>query len=388
MFHKFLLPLVVLVILLGSGCGWITGYLRGQDNAIPPAELTTIANPIPVKKLWDARIGSGTQGAFVELRPAINQGRLYAASRDGTVEARDAATGRALWQVNTKLAISAGTGLGNGLVLVGTDQGQVLALHQEDGQEAWRAQVSSEVLATPRAAQGVVVVRTVDGKFTGLDARSGQRLWVYTYTVPVLTLRGAAAPLLAQGFVIAGLDTGKLLVLSLEKGVPLWQKTIAPPHGRTELERMVDIDSEPRVVEGVLYTVAYQGNITAIDLRNGNTLWSRKFSSPTGLDANPEGVYVVDDTDAVWCLERRSGGTLWKQAALTGRALTTPAVSGDYLAVGDFEGYVHWLATDTGKLVGRIEAAGKGIKAAPVVYENAFYVLGKDGTLSAFQAGG
>ncbi len=383
MMIRTILPL--LLMLLSSGCSWIGSYLAGTDNSTPPAELVAIAQPIPIQKLWDAQVGSGAGKAFIKLAPAVGQGRVYAAGHDGNVVALDAETGRALWTVDTGLELSAGVGLGDGLVLAGTGKGQVVALRQQDGGEAWRAQVSSEILATPRAAEGVVVVRAVDGKFTGLDARSGERLWVYSHTVPVLTLRGTAAPLLAQGVAVTGLDTGKLLVLSLHDGVPRWERTITPPKGRTELERLVDIDSEPRVMDGILYVTAYQGNVTAIDLRTGNTLWSRDFSSYAGLDVDAQQVYITDASDAVWALDRRNGSALWKQAELTGRSLSAPVVSDAYVVVGDFEGYLHWLAKDDGKLVGRVRADSKGIAVAPVVRGNTLYVLGKSGTLSAFR---
>jgi outer membrane protein assembly factor BamB len=275
------------------------------------------------------------------------------------------------------------------LVLVGTDEGQVVALQAADGEEAWRARASSEILAVPQGAEGVVVVRTIDGRFVGLDTNTGEQLWIYTYTVPALTLRGTAAPLLAQGVAITGLDTGKLLVLSLQDGTPVWEKRIAPPQGRTELERLVDIDAEPRVVDSVLYIVTYQGNVTAIDLRNGNTLWSRDFSSYSGLDVDTQQVYITDDNDTVWALDRRNGGTLWKQTALNRRSLSTPVtVDGSYVVVGDFEGYLHWLDATDGSLVGRVRADKEGIAAAPVFRNNTLYVLSNGGTLSAFQLKG
>jgi outer membrane protein assembly factor BamB len=234
----------------------------------------------------------------------------------------------------------------------------------------------------------VVVVRTVDGKFTGLDARSGQRLWVYSHTVPVLTLRGTAAPLLDQNVAVSGLDTGKLLVLSLRDGKLIWDRTIAPPEGRTELDRLVDIDAEPRVVSGVLFVTAYQGNITAIDLRNGNTLWARDFSSHAGLDAERSGVYVVDEEDSVWAIDPRNGNALWQQPELKGRRLSAPVVSDDYVVVGDFEGYLHWLRKDDGGIVGRVRADSEGIKAAPIDRNGRLYVLGAGGDLNVFQVGG
>lgn len=382
------LGLLLISIGLCTGCGMLNTYLAGADNALPPAELKSIDQPITIQKLWDSQVGSGTNGNFVKLTPALEVNRIYAAGRQGTVMALEADNGESIWEVDTELPISAGVGLGDGLVLVGTDEGEVVALHAKDGKEAWRAQVSSEVLATPRTAGGVVVVRTVDGKFIGLNARNGERLWVYVHTVPVLTLRGTAAPLLAQGVAITGLDTGRLLVLSLSNGVPLWEKTIAPPSGRTELDRLVDIDAEPRVVNDKLYVAAYQGNITAIDLRNGNTLWSRNFSSHTGLEVDNQQVYFADDNDAIWSLDRRTGGTLWKQTALTGRELITPVVSGNYVLVGDFEGYVHWLDKSNGKIVGRARADDESIGVAPLVRGDIAFVLSEGGKLSAFQVQG
>ncbi len=372
-------------LLLMSGCSWINETIKGDDNTTPPAKLVPIEQPLAIQKLWESRIGSGTEGAFLKLSPVVEQGRIYAAGHDGEVVAMDTSTGQKIWQVETDLPISAGVGLGDDLALVGTGDGQVLALNLDNGQEVWRAQVSSEILAPPQSAQGVTVVRTVDGSFTGLDARTGKRLWAYNYTVPVLTLRGAAAPLLTRNVAITGLDTGKLLVLSLQNGAPVWEKTITPPRGRTELERLVDIDTKPRLVDNNLYVAAYQGNVTAIDLRSGNTLWTRDFSSHAGLDADLAQVYVCDDEDAVWALDRRNGGALWKQAELNGRALSSPAVTDAYVVVGDFEGYLHWLSKEDGRLLGRVRADKEGIIAAPVVSGNTLYVLGKGGRLSAFR---
>ena len=206
--------------------------------------------------------------------------------------------------------------------------------------------------------------------------------------MPALILRGNSSPIIIQNLVIAGLETGKLLVLSLDRGLPLTEKTIAPPRGRTEIERLIDIDSEPKTFGDTLYLVAYRGNVAAIDMRSGNLVWNRALSSYAGLDVDAQQVYVSDDTDAVLALDRRDGNTLWKQAELTGRRLTAPAASDDYVVVGDFEGYLHWLNKSDGRIVGRIRAAGKAIIAPPVVAGNTVFVYGQGGTLGAFRAGG
>ncbi len=377
-----LLPLLFLV--LSAGCSWF----GGSDNSLPPAELKAVAQPMEIRSLWEAQIGAGAKSQFIRLTPALVDGRLYAASFDGAVVALDALSGQRLWETQTQLPITGGVGVsGNGLVLFGSNKGEVVALRQENGQEAWRAQVSSEVLAPPRAASGIVVVRTGDGKFTGLDARTGERRWVYAHVLPALSLRGDAPPLLTQNLVIAGLETGKLLVLSLDKGLPVTEKTIAPPRGRTEIERLIDIDAEPKIFGDTLYMVAYRGSIAAIDMRSGNLLWNRELSSYAGLDVDARQVYISDETDAVLALDRRNGGTLWKQAEMTGRRLSAPVATDQHVVVGDFEGYLHWLSKDSGQIVGRIRAASKAIVAPPLAAGNTVFVQGQGGALGAFRAG-
>lgn len=297
-------------------------------------------------------------------------------------------TGERLWDVETKTDISAGPGVGSGLVLVGTRNADVLALSMLDGKELWRTSVSSEVLSVPKVSAGIVIVRTVDGRTRALDASSGKRLWIYDRSQPVLTLRGNSSPAVTQDIGLVGFDSGKLAALLLQNGRLIWESTIAVPRGRSELERMVDIDGDPVVRNGVVYIVSYQGNVAALELNSGRLLWTRKMSSYAGLDVTDKQIYITDDESDVWALDRNSGASLWRQDKLKWRSLTAPVAMGNYVVIADFEGYLHWLSQEDGHLVARGRADSSGFASAPVVVGELLIALGKGGELSAFRIEG
>ena len=364
-----------------AGCSW----LRGEDNAEPPAELTKIETKVELKQLWSRDVGSGVDEHFLRLRPAVDGGRIFAADRKGRVTALDVTNGKELWDVKTGIAVSSGVGVGEGLVLVGSSDAELVALDWRDGKEIWRAALSSEILSVPAAANGLVVVQTVDGKVAGLSAATGTRNWVLDRSVPVLSLRGTSSPLLVQNAVITGFDSGKLAVLDAARGLPVWETSVAVAHGRSELERMVDIDSPPQVWGGTIYAVTYQGRVAAIEGNNGRILWARDMSSVAGLGVDFRQLYVTDANSHVWALERENGASSWKQDKLTNRALTAPVAFGDYVVAADFEGYVHLMARFDGALVGRTRADSDGVLATPLVEGDTLFVYGNSGSLKAYK---
>lgn len=383
-------PLVGISFLLGSlmlagGCTAIGNLFDNPDNTAKPAELVDFKPTIKVRTVWQRDVGSGSDELFLKLRPAIDGERVYAAARDGRVRAFDARTGDSVWETDTDRPLSGGPGLGDGLVLVGTSDGDVLALTEKDGEVVWRARVSSEVLSAPQAQGGIAVVRTIDGKLFGLSTDDGTRLWVYDRTAPVLTLRGTSSPVLAEGAAIAGFDGGQMVAIALKNGQPLWETRVAVPRGRTELERMVDIDADPIIVGNAVYAVTYQGQIAALELFSGQMIWRRDMSSHSGLGVGPDNVYVTDDSSHVWALNRQNSASMWRQAKLEARRVSPPAVFDRYVVVGDLEGYVHWLRKDDGQFVARVRIDSDSIVAAPVATAFAVYVLGSSGELAALQ---
>jgi outer membrane protein assembly factor BamB len=378
---------VLLTVLLG-GCSTISGWFGGDDNATPPAKLEEIKDPVQLKELWSRDIGVGYDKQSVNLVPAVLGPYVLAADRDGRVVELSAETGKKLWETKTDEPISAGPGAGEGLVLVGTSNAEVLALSIDDGSIVWRAPVSSVVLAVPRIDAGVVVIQTADGAIAGLSGKDGHQLWISDHSVPVLTLRGTSSPAVERGAVIAGFASGKVAALTLANGFQVWETSIAIPQGRSELDRLVDVDANPVIVGDTVYVVSFQGKIAIIDLRNGNLGWTRDMSSYTGLGVDFSQVYVTDVDSKVWALSRDNGASVWKQEKLHNRYLTAPEPFGSYVAVGDFEGYLHLLSTYDGHIAGRVRVDRKGIAARPLAVGDVLYVYGKGGTLAAYSLGG
>ncbi|NNG13278.1 MAG: outer membrane protein assembly factor BamB [Halobacteria archaeon] len=378
---------MLLLSWLLSGCSGIPLVSDG-DNTDPPAELEQLGGDIQLKQLWSRDVGVGFDKQFVRLVPNVHGERLLVADRKGRVTALSAESGKPLWKVDTDAQISAGPGAGEGLVVVATSDGEVLALGLDDGAPVWRAQVSSEVLAVPQIDLGVVVVQTADGKVVGLGVRDGEQLWIYDRTVPVLTLRGTSTPAVERGVVIAGFASGKVAALSTERGFVAWETNVTVPKGRSELERMVDIDSDP-VIEGAsVYVTTFQGRLAVIDVQSGDPGWSRDMSSFAGLSVDFSQVYVTDEHSNVWALARDSGASVWKQDKLLNRALTGPEAYNDYVAVGDFEGYLHLLSRYDGHIAARSRVDSKGIRATPLAVGDVLYVYGNSGTLAAYTLSG
>ena len=379
---------IVLCAGLLTGCSTMSSFFGGifgdDDNAKPPAALEKLTEEVSLKELWSARVGVGYDEHFINLVPVVINDQLFVADRKGRVLAFDAESGKRNWEVKTDASISAGPGAGEGLVTVGTSDASVLALDASNGDLLWEARVSSEVLSVPKIDAGRIIVQTADGNITALSAADGQQLWIYDRSVPALSLRGTSSPAVEHGLVVAGFSNGKLAAISAEKGFALWESNIAIPSGRSELERMIDIDGDPVIVGSAVYVATFQGRIAAVNIQNGEAGWKSDMSSYTGLGVDFSQVYVTDDMSHVWALARNNGSSVWKLDQLENRGLTAPEPFDEYIAVGDFEGYIHLLSRQDGHITGRVKVDSKGITARPLALNNRLYVYGNGGKLAAY----
>lgn len=369
-----------------AGCGTVAGWLQDDVYIAPPAELVEFTNEFEPQVLWSVDTGDGVSDEYSDLAAWIQGDNIVAVDSEGTVSSYNSQSGKSIWKSKLDVPVSTGAGGGEGLIYIGTIEGTIIALDENNGAIKWKQKLTSEVLAPPKAAHGIVVARTADGRMSGLAVEDGKVLWNYQRTVPLLSLRGASAPVLINDKVIAGYDNGKLVELSLLDGSVLWEKSVAVPRGRTELDRLVDIDADPVVVNDLIYVVAFHGRIAAIRVDTGDIVWARDMSSRVGLDVDQfNAVYVTDDDDNVWAVQDGTGDGLWRQTRLIRRKLTAPVIVANNVIVGDLEGYVHWLSRNDGRFVSRLKIADSAIRSKPIVKNDIVYVTASDGTLTALR---
>ncbi|MDH1265088.1 outer membrane protein assembly factor BamB [Pseudomonas sp. GD03944] len=368
-----LLALAVLVV----GCS------SNSKKELPPAELPDFEEEVVLQEEWSRSIGEGQGETFNMLAPAVDGDEIYAADVEGLVMALDRMTGKVIWKQDLEAPVSGAVGAGYGLVLLGTLKGEVIALDASSGEEKWRSRVTSEVLAPPAVNGDIVLVQTQDDRLIALDADTGDQRWIFENTPAVLTLRGTGSPVLTNRLAIAGLSTGKVIALDAQRGIPIWEQRVAIPQGRSELDRVVDIDGGLLLSGGTLYVVSYQGRVAALDMESGRVLWQREASSSVGVAQGFGNVYVSLASGTVEGIDERSASALWSNEALARRQLSAPEVFSSYVAFGDLEGYLHLISQVDGRFVGRERIDRNGLRARPVVVGDWLYAFGNGGKLVA-----
>jgi outer membrane protein assembly factor BamB len=355
--------LAVSLVLLG-GCSYIDKINPFAKPSGPqPAALVPIPGERPVRVLWSASVGPADRFTF---SPAVTRDAVYAAARDGTVVRLDAASGRQVWRASADTKLSAGAGAGEGTVAVATEEGEVVALDAKTGAVRWRARVSSEVLAPPAVGGGLVLVRSVDSRVFAFAEEDGRRRWVYQRAAASLMVRSPAGMTVDADTAYAGFSGGRLAALALSNGGSRWEASVANPKGATELERVTDVVGFPALQGREVCAGAYQGRVACFETSNGRQLWAQELSTTTGVAMDAAYAFAADERGTVHAIERSSGKTVWKQERLTLRQLSQPEPLGDAVAVGDFQGYVHFLARDSGAFVARYATGGSAVRAAPV----------------------
>ena len=386
--RKLLLPGLLSVTLL-SGCS----LFSGEEDVVKMSPLPTVENQFTPSTAWDVSVGSGIGDFYSNLHPAYADSVVYAADRKGTVKALNADDGKEVWSVNLAekdgwfsrkpALLSGGLTVAGGHVYVGSEKAQVYALDAGDGSVVWKTTAAGEVLSRPTVSDGLVLVHTSNGQLQALDENSGVVKWTVNLDMPALSLRGESAPAVAYGAAIVGGDNGRVSAVLMQQGQMIWQQRISQATGSTEIDRLSDVDTTPVIVNGVVYALAYNGNLTALDLRSGQIMWKRELGSVNDFIVDGNRIYIVDQNDRLLALTTDGGVTLWTQSDLLHRLLTSPALYNGSLVVGDAEGYMHWINPEDGRFVAQQKVDSAGFLTDPVVADGKLLIQAKDGTVYA-----
>jgi len=382
--HGIRLALIPLVVFALTGCQTLRNWFSTDTDLLPPAELVDFEATIGFEERWSVDAGEGLDDRLGAIRPFLVDGEIWIGDYQGLITAVDAETGQVLQQFETDMALSAGPAVYDDLILVGNFDGQLVALDRASGREQWRTDLSSELLSFPVLHDGIVVARCIDGRTFGFDRADGARLWLYDRSIPLLTLRGNSDPLARGGEVFIGYDDGAVVGLDVASGALNWEQRVGIPEGRSELDRLADIDGPMIVVGTDLYVATYAGRAAALAVESGRILWIEDLASFSGLSLQRTSLAIADSDDSIWLLDRRNGTTLWSDDRLARRGVTRPVFIQDHLAVIDFEGYLHAYDQDTGEFTGRERILDESPASAPLVLGDTLYVLDADGTLSAW----
>jgi outer membrane protein assembly factor BamB len=361
------------------------GACGGKDTIEPPAELVAFEPTLEVHQVWKHKVGNGSERLRLGLTPATDGTRVYAGALDGTASAFAALDGEEVWSTRTDLPLTAGPGVGNGVVVFGTSNGTLVALDAETGEIRWERPVGGEILAPPYVGAAVVAYRTVDGRLNVASVDDGSEKWSIQQTTPLLSLRGNSSPIVVNNLVVAGFDNGRVAAYDVEETFERWQRALATPSGRTEIERLVDVGVDLKILGNIVYAASFQGRAAAIDLATGLVLWERQLSSFTGIGVDTRSVYVTNDVSTVIALDRQLGTESWRQEALRLRDVTAAVRHQSAVVVGDYDGYVHWLDPGDGSFLARARVASAQISATPIIVGPLLLVQSEDGTLAAFE---
>ena len=380
MLNRVLILVIVGISLSQLACSSI-------DNSEPPAPLTKIENATPLYVNWRIATGAGIDNTSYNMRPLLNHDTVFSVDTEGMVSSINAETGSLNWLSFTRLASITGLAGTDNVVIASSKNGDLNAydIENENLKLRWAIKLKGEVRAVPVVADEQVFVRTVDGKLSALSLLDGAIQWTVSRRVPALSLTGNSQPLVQGNVVIAGFDDGKISAFNRENGQTVWQTTVSNPSGRTEIERLVDLDGQFIFRDGIIYISSYQGRLAAIQAINGNVLWSREFSSYQSIDADEEALYLSSDDSHIWSIDRRTGSAFWKQEVLHARKITAPLVVGNRIVVADFDGYVHLFDKSEGSLLGRVRPTKSRHIAKPLIWQDTVIVIDSDGVLAGIR---
>ena len=382
-FSRSIITVILFIaITLLPACGV---FKSKEDEELLPVALTKFEPTVKIKRIWSTKIGGSSDQDLLGLSPIGDGNLIYTASSDGIVVAIDPETGNARWKVDLEVDLSAGPGVGEGYAVVTSKDGDVILLDSSTGQQQWRKSIKGESLARPLIDDNMIIVQTIDNRIVSLARVDGRQRWELEQTMPLLSMRGSASPLIVGPLIIAGFDNGRLTGIDMETGDINWDSMLSMSSGRSDLDRLSDIDGNIAVVGQDIYAAGYQGRLSAIAAESGQTLWSREISSYVGVASDWNSIYTIRDDGEIIALRRNSGIEIWRNDKFLRRALTLPTPFNTAVVVGDYQGYLHFLSGINGKQIARVRFGRDAITSKPLVMGNRLFIQSDNGNIGAFE---
>lgn len=361
------------------------GGCSSVKEELKPAKLSPIEAQYKLVEQWQRNTGAGQDARYQRLEPALLDGILYVVDIKGQVTAWQADSGERLWRSRLDLPVGGGIGVIDGTGFIGTLDGRVVAIDLADGSLKWQAKTSSEVVATPQANNDVVVAQAIDGRVFAFAVADGTQRWNYDHSVPILSLRSNSAPLVRDGNVYVAFDNGQLLSFKAADGQLRWDVRVAQPQGKTELERLVDLDTAPIEQGPYVFAAGYNARLVAVRKGTGGVAWGQDVSTANNIVAGDDFIVVTNANSHIMAFSTADGSLLWQNDALHRRGVTAPVILHNVVLAVDDQGYVHGLSASDGKLIARGRGSRDAVLAQPIVYNDAAYMLDVDGRLTAYQ---
>jgi len=350
-------------ILIISGCSSLDSLRFWQNDEIDPDEpkkLNSFSSQRDIKILWKNSFkGENDIGNFL---PDFNAQKIFFGDSSGNVSSINPLDGNKNWSVQLNV-LASGTTAGFGIVVVADIDGNVIALDQEDGKRLWTSNVKGEVLSRVAIDAKIVVVKTGSGELIGLNKDNGEILWSYRSKLPLLTVRGNSSPIIVDNLIYTSFDNGRLGVFELNSGFQVWDGAISFVSGVSELENLIDSDSDPVIDGGLIYTTNYQGNINIFDPAQKRSVWTHESSSFYSPLISRGMLMVVDENSEIKSFALKTLLESWKNDEYLNRSLSNAVSYKGNVIVGDYEGYVHVIDTLNGKTIGREKLSRNPIKS-------------------------
>jgi len=346
-----------------------------------PVDLKKIQKAVELEKIWKKSLGDSEGEIFT---PASNGVVVCGASKK-SVTCFSLDSGNEVFETKLQSSLAGGVGISDDYVFVGGIDGSVTALLMS-GDIHWIADVGNIVASPPVLAGSSVVTRDIAQRVVGLDVENGKELWDFRPPGQSLSLKTDSRLSVDQeGSVYAGFPGGIALRLNAVSGEVAWSASVTTPSGDNEIERISDVLGAPLLIEDVACFGTYQGRIGCYSSELGEQRWSVPASVSGGVVSDGTRVFSPESNGHVRAIDLRTGRSIWRNEDLLYRRLSSLITLSSYVIVGDVEGVISVLDSNTGEIVGRQKTDGTPIVASPIVIANRLIVQTSGGSLFAFE---